>query len=177
MASALASFALTSVSGITDADTILAIYALRDTTNKKILEGPKQYRDLLEIDVTVTGDPTHYARYGNTIYFNRTTDASTAYTLYYYKRPTALTGSTATVIPVEYDYPIELRATQIMLETPLHETDHAAEYGGRIIQWLLERVSPEALAAEDADFGLEITRSGHSNTARNTRGSWKRGRW
>ena len=178
VASGNQSFALTDASGgstaITDADQVLAIYQIRDTTNKKPLEGPINHRDLMEKDVTQTGTPSQYSRFGNSIYFNRTTDASTAYQVYYYRRPTTLSGSTATVIPIEYDYAVELRATQIILETPLHETDHAAEYAAQLVSWMQTRCDPEALAAEDLDFGMVPTRSGTSNT--NRAWSWSRAR-
>lgn len=166
VASGNQSFALTSVSGISSADDVLAVYGLRDTTNNWMLAGPKQFRELLEKDVSASGTPTDYSRYGNSIYFNFTTDASTNYTLYYYKRPAALSGTSTTDIPKEFDYAIELRATQIIFETPLQETDNATLYAQRLQEWLLSRIDVDELSAEDADFGLEPTRSARATTNR-----------
>ena len=160
------SFALTEVSGVSAAQDVFAIYGLRDDTNDKMLSGPEDFRSMHEKDVTVTGNPTKYSLYGNTIYLNLTTSASTAYTLYYYKRPATLSGSTTTDLPSEYDHPIELRATEIIFETPLQENDHAAEYRALIDKWFAERLHPESLANEDQDFGLVPTRSATSNTNR-----------
>jgi len=171
-AAGVQSFALTSVSGITDSETVLSLYSLRDDTNKCVLEGPLEFRDIMEMDVTISGNPTQYARYGNSIYFNRTTGASIVYTMYYIKRPADIATTETTALPREFDFPVELRATQLILETPLHETDHAAEYGARYLSWFNERINPDSLATEDADFGIVPTHSGRSNTNK----SWGYGR-
>lgn len=120
----------------------LVVYNVEDTTNDTILDWRSWnwYLDQTgRADTTKEGKPKFYTRYGSYIYQYPTPDAIYAETVWYRKRPAALTGTTATAIGEEWD--------EVILELAcykgfrwIHDYDKAAACKEEIQAMLQDRL-------------------------------------
>ena len=105
------------------ATTAIQIIDVYDATNDVSLDWIplKRYLDYTDrYSTTARGKPTEWTRSGGYIYLHPTPDAVYKMYQYYRKRPTLLTGTSATVIGPEWDEPILEYATY-KLQMWLHE--------------------------------------------------------
>lgn len=135
----------------------IAIYDLRDNTEKRKIRRA-HYRKFDNIDVSVTGDPSHYIRYGNYLVLYPTPDATNTMQLRYCKTLTAMSTSTSTpTLPAPWHECILLgaeyrgwRAVGEYKRAALAKNEYLSMVRSRSAEWEIED--------SDEEFGLEVVR-------------------
>ena len=90
------------------------VHTIWDMTNDNMLgyKDHSWYTDQTgRADADSESKPAHWTPYGNKLYLYPTLDAEYNFTIYYRKRPEALTGTAVTAIGAEWDEPILQLAT------------------------------------------------------------------
>jgi hypothetical protein len=128
----------------------MGIIALRDETKKVKLE-VWNMQQIASCDLTQSGDPTAYCRYGQNFYFNKKVSAANAYTLWYYKRAV----SEALSLNERWEEPICLLAASIA-NASLFDTDRATYFDALFKNVIMMIPEAKALDSRNWDFPIQV---------------------
>jgi len=134
----------------------LAIYDLRDNTIKRKIRRT-HYRKIDNIDYTVSGDPTHYIRFGGYMQLVPVPDSANTLMLRYCVTPTAMSESSDTpTVPVPWHEALLLGAETRGWKA-LGEYKRAAIVKNEYISLVRSRAAEWEIEDSDEEFGFEVT--------------------
>jgi hypothetical protein len=134
----------------------LAIYDLRDNTVKRKIRRT-HYRKIDNVDYTISGDPTHYIRFGNYIQLIPVPDSANTMMLRYCVTPIAMSGSSDTpTVPVPWHEALLLGA-EVRGWRALGEYKRAAIAKNEYISLVRSRAAEWEIEDSDEEFGIEMT--------------------
>jgi len=137
--------------------TFLSIYSVKDVTLKRRIKRAG-FRKFDNIDETLTGDPTHYIRYGDTIQFVPVPSHANTWQLRYGKIITAMSGDNDNpTIPTPWHEALilggimrGLKAVKELQEMAVWKSEYLAFVRSREAEWETEEW--------DEEFGAELMR-------------------
>jgi hypothetical protein len=135
----------------------LALYSVKDMTVKRRIKRTG-FRKIDNIDETLTGDPTHYIRFGDTIQFVPVPSAANTVQCRYGKTLTAMSGDNDTpTITLPWHEALVLGAT-LRGWRALKQYEEMALWKNEYLGFVRSREAEWETEEWDEEFGLELMR-------------------